>query len=136
MSLDDILFSKDWRKYLLVDPFVKNTSEYEAFIPDPTMLYFDKLAQTYSMENGMSLKSVKEDKELWSKSIAVIDIGYDNLAVKKTVESVADQVSSLISDLGGQFGLWLGISMVSVLEVIYCAGYYCHKLRKCSLLNK
>ena len=84
------------------------------------------------MVKGLKGTDVSSDKQLWSRSIAVVDIGFESLQIKRTIESVADQASSLVSDLGGQLGLWLGLSMVSILEVLYCFGYYCHKIRKCS----
>ena len=62
----------------------------------------------------------------------MVEIGFENLQVKKTIETVADQASSLVSDLGGQLGLWLGISMVSILEILLCLGYYCNQIRKCN----
>ena len=88
------------------------------------------------MKTGRSVEELKFDKDLWSKSLAVVDIGFESLEVKHTVEQVADQASSLISDLGGQLGLWVGLSMVSVLEVIYCLGVCCFRAIKINLCGK
>ena len=133
LGKDDILFAKDWRKYMFVQPddFMQSYMETIA-LPDRTREYFEKVVRGYSMVKGLKGTDVSSDKQLWSRSIAVVDIGFESLQIKRTIESVADQASSLVSDLGGQLGLWLGLSMVSILEVLYCFGYYCHKIRKCS----
>ena len=75
------------------------------------------------MKNGRTDQSEADDQHIFSKAITLIDIGFDNLEVKLTKESIADRASSLVSDLGGQLGLWLGISMVSLLEVLSCIFY-------------
>ena len=35
-------------------------------------------------------------------------------------EDKADTQASMISDVGGQLGLWLGCSMLTIVEIIYC----------------
>ena len=84
------------------------------------------------MFSGRPLSEVKSDEKLWANGISVIELFYDDLVVESSVESIADKISSLISDLGGQFGLWLGLSMISLVEMFYLIGYYLTKVRRCS----
>ena len=47
-------------------------------------------------------------------------------------QAESDMASSLVSDLGGQLGLWMGISMVSLMEVMVC---FCRVCRRCKKRN-
>ena len=42
-------------------------------------------------------------------------------------ESRSDYEVDLISDMGGTFGLWLGMSLWTVVELCYCMCYTCPK---------
>ena len=55
-----------------------------------------------------------------SDNLIYLDIYFDDMKVTKVEQNIADNISSLISDLGGQLGLWLGISILTVVEIIYC----------------
>ena len=58
-----------------------------------------------------------------TKQIAAVSIYFDSFDTRLIEENYSDKVSSLVSDLGGQLGLWLGISMVSIFEVLVCCCY-------------
>merc|ERR1739848_386225 len=92
--------------------------------PSDNTNYLVQVLKLFVMKNGRTDQSVADDQHIFSKAITLIDIGFDNLEVKLTKESIADRASSLVSDLGGQLGLWLGISMVSLLEVLSCV-FFC-----------
>lgn len=56
-------------------------------------------------------------------NLVVLDIFYEDLKFTEVIETAADQISSLISDLGGQLGLWLGMSIMTLVEIVFCLVY-------------
>ncbi|CAK8691202.1 unnamed protein product [Clavelina lepadiformis] len=50
-----------------------------------------------------------------------LSVYYDTLSITTSVESKAVTASGLISDVGGQFGLWIGISVVTFFEIFQFA---------------
>ncbi|XP_076806572.1 bile acid-sensitive ion channel-like [Clavelina lepadiformis] len=50
-----------------------------------------------------------------------LSVYFDTLSHTKSVESKAVEESALISDIGGQLGLWAGISVVTLVEVVQFA---------------
>ena len=80
--------------------------------PSENTNHLVQVLRVYVMKNGLTDQSMSSDSSIFSQAITLVDIGFDNLEVRLTKESIADRVSSLVSDLGGQFGLWLGMSMV------------------------
>lgn len=65
-------------------------------------------------------------------SIAIIDIYYETLKIEKIIENEDDVFISLFSDIGGQLGLWLGISIVSLMEILHflCFSWLGRSLRE------
>ena len=57
---------------------------------------------------------------LLKRNLLGLNIYFKDLKKVKVVESEADKMPSLIADLGGTFGLWLGMSIVTIVEIIYC----------------
>ena len=102
--------------------------------PNENTRYLHRLAGIYAFENGRDLENdVMKDKELFSKGVTFIDIGFESLLEQHVNEARADALSSLVSDMGGQLGLWIGLSMISLLEVFYCLFYYCKRFGKAPL---
>ena len=58
-----------------------------------------------------------------NNNILMLELFYDDLKVVETIEDQADDVASLISDFGGQFGLWMGISILTIVELLYYCFY-------------
>ena len=57
---------------------------------------------------------------------------FDDLKYTLTKEEPAESVTGLISDVGGQLGLWLGASILTLVELFYC----CCVLLPKSLINR
>lgn len=51
--------------------------------------------------------------------ISIMDIFYEKLQIENIVENDDDVFISLFSDIGGQLGLWLGVSIVSLMEILH-----------------
>ena len=93
--------------------------------PTENTRYLSRLAGIYAFENGLDYwNEVVKDKKLFSKGVTFIDIGFETLLEQRVDEAKADALPSLVSDVGGQLGLWIGLSMISILEVCYCGFYY------------
>ena len=72
----------------------------------------------YNKKEKMITKySAERDDVLFSQGVAMLQIYFEEMEVEFIEENLADPASSLVSDLGGQLGLWLGISMVSIMEI-------------------
>lgn len=58
----------------------------------------------------------------------MVQVFYEELNYETLSESVAYSLTSLFADLGGLTGLWIGISLVSILEVFqliwFCLDFY------------
>ena len=53
-------------------------------------------------------------------NMVLLDIYFEDLHYTSVTESEADNTSSLVSDLGGQLGLFLGMSVLTLVELFYC----------------
>ena len=51
-------------------------------------------------------------------NIVVVQMGYSNLRNYITTSTPAQSISGFISDLGGQLGLFAGISLITICEII------------------
>jgi amiloride-sensitive sodium channel len=67
--------------------------------------------------------------EKYRKNAAMIQVFYEELNYETLTETPAYTISSLLADLGGVTGLWIGASVVSLLEVVVL-GYFCGKAYK------
>ncbi|XP_053328277.1 amiloride-sensitive sodium channel subunit gamma [Spea bombifrons] len=60
----------------------------------------------------------KLEKNLTKYDLANLDIFYHDLNLRSISESPATSIVTLLSNFGGQLGLWMSCSMVCVLEII------------------
>uniref|UniRef100_A0A914Z1Q6 Uncharacterized protein n=1 Tax=Panagrolaimus superbus TaxID=310955 RepID=A0A914Z1Q6_9BILA len=67
--------------------------------------------------------------EKYRKNAAMIQVFYEELNYETLTETPAYTMSSLLADLGGVTGLWIGASIVSLLELVVL-GFYCCKAYK------
>ena len=68
--------------------------------------------------DGFSDEGLIEKK--LKQNLIYLDIHFDDLKYELAEESKADKEASLISDVGGQLGLWLGCSILTIVEIVYC----------------
>ena len=83
---------------------------------------FDYLIATNKTKNATTsttIESVEREKDILG-NLALIDLFYGDLKYTHLEESKADEISSLISDLGGQLGLWMGVSILTACEILFC----------------
>uniref|UniRef100_A0A0M3JUD3 Degenerin-like protein unc-105 (inferred by orthology to a C. elegans protein) n=1 Tax=Anisakis simplex TaxID=6269 RepID=A0A0M3JUD3_ANISI len=77
--------------------------------------------------------------ERYRKNAAMLQIFYEELNYETLTESPAYTLTSALADLGGLTGLWIGSSVVSLLEIaaliVYCVQAYVRKKRKGSSIS-
>lgn len=56
--------------------------------------------------------------EKYKKNAAMVQIFYEELNFETLTESPAYSLTSALADLGGLTGLWIGASVVSLLEIV------------------
>ncbi|CAG0921550.1 unnamed protein product [Notodromas monacha] len=67
---------------------------------------------------GSNAKSDEERRSILSREFAKVNIYFETLKVEKIQEEVKYDFSKTLSDLGGATGLYLGICVVTFLEVL------------------
>ena len=85
----------------------------------PAFDYVKSSLEAYGFKRGVEINKL-ENLNILGSSFTIVNIFYKNFDISKVEEQAADSVVSVISDVGGQLGLWLGMSMVSILEILYC----------------
>ena len=68
--------------------------------------------------------------------LSVIDLSFITLDNYMFVEKLTDTLPALVSDLGGQLGLWLGMSLISIFEVIYCISAFMVSHAMCGITGQ
>ncbi|VDM40283.1 unnamed protein product [Toxocara canis] len=72
--------------------------------------------------------------ERYRKNAAMLQIFYEELNYETLTEAPAYTLTSALADLGGLTGLWIGSSVVSLLEIaaliVYCVQAYVRKKRE------
>ena len=81
--------------------------------------YFMKMIDGMALELGKQTREIEADKQLFAKGVTNIELSFETLTTESMSEFKADKPSSLVSDLGGQLGLWIGFSLASVVELIW-----------------
>ena len=95
------------------------------------ILYKTSLSSSSMIENGYYLGRIKNnpnlsmdfinrtlDSQTVRESIVAVNIFYESLSYSLTTESPQMDVASLLGSIGGNLGLFLGISVFSICEVI------------------
>ncbi|XP_063286697.1 amiloride-sensitive sodium channel subunit gamma [Pelobates fuscus] len=79
----------------------------------PSVKSTDWMLRVLSWELGNKIESSLKENDL-----ANLDIFYHDLNVRSISENPANSIVTLLSNFGGQLGLWMSCSMVCVLEIV------------------
>ncbi|KAI6233740.1 DEgenerin Like [Aphelenchoides fujianensis] len=99
-------------------PFTCNQSYYQVSMsqarwPARTYIPPECLNATF-----MSWTNLNECRSWYEMNTALIEVYYERMNYESDIESVGYNLFNLIADTGGQLGLWLGMSVVSVFEFV------------------
>ena len=80
-----------------------------------------KPGEEYKTVRNCQMEILDEDISGTARdNMVLLDIYFEDLHYTSVTESEADNTSSLVSDLGGQLGLFLGMSVLTLVELFYC----------------
>jgi hypothetical protein len=80
--------------------------------------YYSKTIDEFALKNGIINENETLSLEDKSNSIIKFNIYYDSLSYTVTTESAAMDVVALLSNMGGTLGLFLGVSVLTAVELI------------------
>ncbi|KAI6200799.1 DEgenerin Like [Aphelenchoides besseyi] len=96
-------------------PFPCNQSYYQV-----SMSLAGWPAKTYvpieCLNSSTKWSNLKDCRAWYSKNTVLIEIYYERMNREEDIESAGYPLFNLIADVGGQLGLWLGMSVVSIFE--------------------
>uniref|UniRef100_A0A0N5B8A6 SET domain-containing protein n=1 Tax=Strongyloides papillosus TaxID=174720 RepID=A0A0N5B8A6_STREA len=72
-----------------------------------------------SFKVGSCNKSLEDCINHYSTHAAMVEIYYEQMSYEKLQESESYLFVNLISDIGGQAGLWLGASVITICEITF-----------------
>ena len=97
-------------------PLECNRTEYNVYLSTNELLA-DKYID-YLNEYGKDFSITALDANVARKSFVKFDIYYDSLSYELSSESPKMDVVSFLANVGGNLGLFLGVSVISICEVI------------------
>jgi hypothetical protein len=80
--------------------------------------YYSKVIDKYAVKNGVIIENEALSLEDKTNSIIKFNIYYDSLSYTISTESPAMDVVALLSNIGGTLGLFLGVSVLTAVELI------------------
>ncbi|KAH7707469.1 Protein ASIC-2 [Aphelenchoides avenae] len=115
----------------------KNASASFANFPPKAYKVLDGpgMGQDYACYNPNNLfgGNVQKCIKWFKENAAVLNVWYDGLDYEQNTENANYKISNAANDLGGQLGLWTGLSVASIVEVailILVSIMYCISGRK------
>ncbi|XP_077992163.1 epithelial sodium channel subunit alpha-like [Glandiceps talaboti] len=84
----------------------------------PNNHYKDTVLQKISRINRKLKKKVKENPRFQTENVAKVTVYFEELNLERISEYAAYTSASLVSDLGGQMGLWIGMSVLTLAELV------------------
>jgi hypothetical protein len=78
----------------------------------------DVLSRKINLVKDFSIDEKKLNSDRAKESVVRVNIFYDSLSYTMSTESPKMDVISLLSNIGGNLGLFLGVSLISVCELI------------------
>ena len=99
--------------------FFPNPKFSDFLISHPTIQTKFQLAKTLTNDTKLFTNdSVYIDKDELKKSLAMININYDDVKYTKVSQIPKMTFEDLLANIGGQLGLFIGISFLSFVEII------------------
>ncbi|XP_063955181.1 acid-sensing ion channel 2-like [Lytechinus pictus] len=100
-------------------------------IPCSSMTYHPTISQAMHpspfyaayLQDLFRLRGVEIDDDYFTKNICQLDIYFRELTVKRVFEQPAYTFFGLMCDIGGSLGLWLGGSVLTIVEVFDLFGH-------------
>ena len=93
------------------------------YLIDPQRIFADELSRNivklfYNLSNDAELA-----RERFKNDIAVINIFFDTPIITEITQELRTSVFDMISAIGGTLGLFTGISVITLVEVVWWLGY-------------
>ncbi|XP_033107563.1 degenerin-like protein asic-1 [Anneissia japonica] len=90
----------------------------------PSQGYQNTLFKRMEERNSKMRSNVKgPEADDWTKrNVAKLDVYFMELNYQYIKQSPAYEVKDLLSDIGGQLGLWIGVSVVTLMEMMQLVG--------------
>ncbi|GIX77033.1 acid-sensing ion channel 2 [Caerostris extrusa] len=98
--------------------------------PSPclTTYYNERLTMAKWPSKAFFLEgSIGEDIKIFRKSHAKVRISFSTLAIITYEQKPVFHESEIFSHLGGELGLWLGLSLIAVFELLEAFLYFCNR---------
>ncbi|XP_030843834.1 acid-sensing ion channel 4-A [Strongylocentrotus purpuratus] len=108
-------------------PVPCHTVRYAATISQakfPSDFYSQVLAAQLSANPNLNV-----DADYFSNNLCLINIFFNELIRQTTTQQEAYLFVSLLSDIGGSLGMWMGASILTVVEIFDIMGYSLFRTR-------
>ncbi|XP_067036372.1 acid-sensing ion channel 2-like [Acropora muricata] len=96
----------------------ETTLSYAGLQRDVFIKWLNSSQDTTGMYENFPKMTYSEKKEYIDENIISLDVYFQDLNYDEIVQVPKFEIFSLIANLGGNFGLFLGISLLSILEIL------------------